>query len=676
VHAELADRVVRWEVKETFRNTGGPLGEADYLFPLPQGAAFENLQLSINGELVSGETLGADEARRVYEDIVRRKRDPALVEWMGYGLLRARIFPLAAGEEKTVVVKFQSVAQREGDALRVDYLRSDARSDSASDAERWNFTLTYPLHHGYGTPYSPTHNVVRVHDGTPGNGTVAVTGPEHAITVLVPVARQTGGASITVLPYRASSEDGFALIALTPPEGRASKTPRDVTFVLDVSGSMNGKKIEQAKAAGRQLVESLRPEDRFRLIDFSTDVRTFRDGWAQATPENVAAADKYFSQLEAEGSTNIEAALAEALNNQSDDAERLPIVLFITDGEPTVGERNTDKLVAGMVAKRGRTRLFTFGLGADVNTSLLEQLSLEGRGTAQFVRPDESVERAVSLVAGRLSGPVATDLVVHTDDNVQLKSQLPSGAIDLFEGQDAIVLARYTGTGSTHLTFRGHTASGPVEWSETVTFPDRERANPFVARLWATQRIGYLSADRHKHGANPEVDDEIRQLGMRFGIPTELTSYLVQEPQVVAVNQPMGLVGGVARVPAPAMQAFRAAKEASVARAATSLAQVTVAEDSFARRSEKKVLQSGGRTFWRQDSVWVDSRWRDGIRVVRIKPYSTAYFALLDAVPELKSGFAVGDAVRVAGRAVAIEVAGDGVEKLSDAEVASVRSDW
>ncbi len=665
VHAELADRVVRWEVKETFRNTGGPLGEADYLFPLPQGAAFENLQLSINGELVSGETLGADEARRVYEDIVRRKRDPALVEWMGFGLLRARIFPLAAGEEKTVVVKFQSVAQREGDALRLDYLRSDAKSDSASDAERWNFTLTYPLHHGYGTPYSPTHNVARVHDGT-----VAVTGPERALTILVPVARQTGGASITVLPYRASSEDGFAMITLTPPEGRASKTPRDVTFVLDVSGSMNGKKIEQAKAAGRQLVESLRPDDRFRLIDFSTNVRTFRDGWAQATPENVALAEKYFSQLEAEGSTNIEAALAEALNNQSDDAERLPIVLFITDGEPTVGERNTDKLVAGMVAKRGRTRLFTFGLGTNVNTSLLEQLSLEGRGTAQFVRPDESVERAVSLVAGRLSGPVATDLVVHTDDNVQLKSQLPSGAIDLFEGQDAIVLARYTGTGSTHLTFRGHTASGPVEWSETVTFPDRERANPFVARLWATQRIGYLSADRHKHGANPEVDDEIRQLGMRFGIPTELTSYLVQEPQHDFALT--GVAGGVARAPAPAMQAFAAAKEASVARVATSLAVM----DSVAAPSRKKVMQSGGRTFWRQDSVWVDSRWRDGMRIVRVKPYSTAYFALLDAVPELKFGFAVGDAVRVAGRAVAIEVAGDGVEKLSDAEVASVRSDW
>ena len=680
VHAELADRVVKWEVRETFRNiTGGPLGEADYMFPLPQGAAFENLQLSINGELVSGETLGADEARRVYEDIVRRKRDPALVEWMGYGLLRARIFPLAAGEEKTVVVRFQSVAQREGDVLRLDYLRSDARSDSASDAERWNFTLNYPTHHGYGKPYSPTHNVAQVREGE-----VAITGPERAITVLVPIARSTG-ASIAVLPYRASNEDGFALISLTPPEGRAATTPRDITFVLDVSGSMNGKKIDQAKAAGRQLVQSLRSGDRFRLIDFSTDVRTFRDGWAPATPENLAAADKYFSQLEAEGSTNIEAALAEALNNQSDDGEHLPIVLFITDGEPTVGERSADKLVAGMVAKRGHARLFTFGLGADVNASLLEQLALEGRGTAQFVRPDESVERAVSLVASRLSGPVATDLVIHTDDDVQLKNLSPSGPIDLFEGQDAIVLARYQGTGSTHLTFRGRTASGPVEWSQTVTFPDRERANPFVARLWATQRIGYLSAERHKHGANAEIDDEIRQLGMRFGIPTELTSYLVQEPQDVAMRRVRRIgdnsmqldqvtITGTAQAASAPMAAFKAAKQASVARAATSL----VMTDSAAMTSaaEKTVRQVDGRTFWRQDSVWVDSRWRDGMRVVRVKPYSPAYFALLEAVPELRPALAVGDAVRVAGRSVAIEVVGDGVEQLTDAQVASVRSDW
>jgi Ca-activated chloride channel homolog len=353
-------------------------------------------------------------------------------------------------------------------------------------------------------------------------------------------------------------------------------------------------------------------------------------------------------------------------------------VLFITDGEPTVGERNPDRLVAEMNAKRGRARLFTFGLGADVNATLLEQLALEGRGTAQFVRPEESVERAVSLVAGRLSGPVATDLVVSAGDNVRLKSVLPSGPIDLFDGQDAIVLARYQATGSAHLTFRGRTASGPVEWGQDVTFPERERGNPFVARLWATQRIGYLSADRRQHGPNPEVDDEIRSLGLRFGIPTELTSYLVQEPPVLAVGVPRRLGDNKQMlsevVVSGSAQQFEQAKKASAARAATSLvyADSVVAD----RAGSAETRQAGGHTFWRRDSVWVDSRWQAGSRIVRVAPYSPAYFALLDAIPELRASFSVGDRVRVAGRAVQVEVAPDGVDHLTDAEVASVRADW
>ena len=113
---ELADRVLRYQVTETFRNRGGLIGEADYIFPMPAGAAFEALELEIDGELVSGETMPADQARRIYEDIVRRNRDPALVEYMGRGMLRTRIFPIQPGEEKRVVVRFQSVAEREGSA--------------------------------------------------------------------------------------------------------------------------------------------------------------------------------------------------------------------------------------------------------------------------------------------------------------------------------------------------------------------------------------------------------------------------------------------------------------------------------------------------------------------------------------------------------------------------------
>jgi Ca-activated chloride channel family protein len=196
---------------------------------------------------------------------------------------------------------------------------------------------------------------------------------------------------------------------VTPPATqRDDAIPRDITLVLDVSGSMSGRKMEQARAAGRQLLATLRPADRFRLIDFSSDVRTFQNEFVSATDANVRQAMRYLDALDASGGTNIEGALREAMRPAIADG-RLPIILFLTDGEPTIGERQPDRLASiatdANARSRDTRRIFTFGLGSDVNVSLLETLALEGRGTSQFVRPDESVERTVGIVADRLVGP-------------------------------------------------------------------------------------------------------------------------------------------------------------------------------------------------------------------------------------------------------------------------------
>src|SRR5437763_10704753 len=162
VRVNFVDRVLRYEITETFVNRGSRLGEADFMFPLPKGAAFQDLKLTINGELLAGETMSADRARQIYEEIVRRQRDPALLEWMGYGLLRARIFPIAPGEEKKVVVRFQTVAEREGDALRIDYFRGLRTNQYAAQQDapaRTSFVLTYPNDPMYGTAYSQTHSI-------------------------------------------------------------------------------------------------------------------------------------------------------------------------------------------------------------------------------------------------------------------------------------------------------------------------------------------------------------------------------------------------------------------------------------------------------------------------------------------------------------------------------------
>ncbi|MEO5588119.1 MAG: VIT domain-containing protein, partial [Gemmatimonadaceae bacterium] len=310
VRADLVDRVLRYEITETFVNRGSRVGEADYILPLPKGAAFQDLKLSINGQLVSGEMMNAAQARGIYEEIVRRQRDPALVEWMGYGLVRARIFPIAPGEEKRVVVRYQMVAEREGDALRVDYFQGTQRTLNQpervvlrrDEVTRSSFVLSYPTAAQYGNAYSPTHSLST--SSRAGRREVTARGGGSEITLLIPV-RSSSEPAISVLAYAPQREDGFALITLAPPMVAPRVTPRDVTLVLDVSGSMAGVKIRQARDAGKQLLATLRPEDRFRLIDFSTDVRSFRQEFVAATRENVAAGARYLESLDASGSTNI-----------------------------------------------------------------------------------------------------------------------------------------------------------------------------------------------------------------------------------------------------------------------------------------------------------------------------------------------------------------------------------
>jgi Ca-activated chloride channel family protein len=696
VRVELVDRVLRYEVTETFINRGSRVGEADFMFPLPKGAAFQDLKLSINGEMVSGETMNANQARQIYEEIVRRQRDPALLEWMGYGLLRARIFPIAPGEQKKVVVRFQTVAEREGDALRVDYfrgMRNTQRELSQRPEGRTSFVLTYPDEPMYGRAYSPTHSLyeggyVRDREDSEDRSFVSnvrgsmrrveVRDATGEITILIPVRRSTS-AAISLLANAPGSGDGFALITLSPPSIRPRPVPRDLTFVIDVSGSMSGQKIEQARAAGKQILSSLSPTDRFRLIDFSSDVRTFRDGFSTATRENLRAAERYLDQLDAQGSTNISGALDEALST-SVQPGRLPIVLFLTDGQPTVGERDPSVIASHVAKQRGSRRLFTFGVGADLNVSLIEQLALEGRGTASFVRPEESVERAVGIVASRLTSPLVTDVRVH-GDGVRLLKMHPSGPVDIFAGEDLVILARYSGSGDAVVRFDGQTTNGPVSWSSRVSFPERSRENPFVARLWATQRVGYLSAEKRKHGGSQEIDDEIRDLGERFGIPTEFSSYLVVEPGMnrrrdigAGGVQLQGVVTG-ATTPAPAAVQFEAAKTAAAQRSVTNLSMADEADLSGGRQGGG-VTRAGNVTLVLRDSVWTDVRYKKTETVLRVKPFSNAYFKLIEMVPELREPFSVGERVIVAGRSMAIELTPLGEERLTDRDMALIKDRW
>jgi hypothetical protein len=341
-------------------------------------------------------------------------------------------------------------------------------------------------------------------------------------------------------------------------------------------------------------------------------------------------------------------------------------------------------------SRRGeRRRIFTFGLGADVNVSLLEQLALEGRGTAQFVRPEESVERVVGIVANRLVDPVMTDVRVRVEGDIRLSKMLPAQPSDIFADRDLVLLARYSGSGHGRVIVEGTRRGAPVQFSTNLDFPDRDRQNAFVARLWAAQRVGFLSAEKRKNGGSSELDDEIRMLGERFGIPTEFTSYLVTEPRLAVMRQTdiRRDAAGASNAPAPmapvAEMRFESAKAASAQRAANSVAVL----DSLARAKPSGVGESNdgsaastrslnGHTFVLQSGTWTDARYTKSMPTTKIKPFSKAYFDLVAALPELRASLALGDRVIVVGRDRAISTSDDGVAELSPGALAALVKAW
>jgi len=700
VRTRVEGRVARVEVEEQFRNAGGAMAEGSYLYPMPGEAVFTDFSLWMGETQVRGEMMSADQARGIYEEIVRRVRDPALLTLEGHGLIRARVFPIPPGETRRVVLRYTQLLQRAGDALRLRYTigtraftggRGYFEQPGPEPTDVFRYTVTVPDADAYGIPYSPTHTVTTRRVG----GDLEITldpGASGDVEILIPLRRGLVGTS--VITDAPAGEDGYFMLLIAPPAaGEVASVPRDVSFVLDVSGSMSGEKIEQAKAALRQALATLGRSDRFRLVAFSTRVVPFRDGYVDATPENVQAARDFLDRLVADGGTNIAGALDAVLGAPAD-AERLPVVVFVTDGNPTVGEQAPDRIAAEAAARIGGARMFTVGVGYDVNTYLLDRLASEGHGSAEYVGPDADIETAMGELLAKIQHPALVNLRI-TGAPVALAQTYPASLPDLFYGEELVVFGRYQGAGTGPVVVTGERNGRRERFTADAVFPAAGSAagaaagTDYVSRLWASRRIGDLTRQIRVEGASPSLVQEVRDLGLRYGILTEYTSYLVQEPATAwGRPQPMpvapALRGGAG---AAALQTGREAFDRAQASAVMSGASNLAAADQAAKTRVNELLvggvpgsggtaravrRAGGHLFVRTDSGWTDAAQRDSLKVVAVAPYSDAYFAVVRALPEIAPCLGVGDDLLVAGRHASIRFTASGRTAFRTGELEQV----
>jgi Ca-activated chloride channel homolog len=533
VDARIREQVAEVQVSQTFHNPGSFQLEAEYFFPMPDDGAIQNFVLLVDGKELPGKLLPKDEARRIYEEIVRTKRDPALLEYMGRGLFRTSIFPIPPGADRRVTMRYTQICRRERDVVEFAY-PFGTQKFTAKPIQRLSLRVGIDSRDAIKSVYSPSSDTTIERSGDH-NAVVKLelrdVLPTTDFRLVYTLAEGTVGAS--VLSYRPSEgEDGYFLL-LASPQVKAPDSkplPKTVVFVLDRSGSMTGKKIEQARNALKFVLENLRDDDTFNIVVFDDRVDTYKPELQRFSKESRAEAIRFVENIQPGGSTNIDGALKTSLAMIKDD-NRPSYVLFMTDGLPTAGEmRETAIAEHGKESNRNHSRMFVFGVGYDVNARLLDRLSGGNGGTSEYVRPDEDIEAHVSRFYSKLTRPALASLSIEMS-NTDVNRTYPRDVPDLFEGGQLVWVGRYRQSGKTTVRINGKVAGErqSFEFPVELAGAGQGSSHDFVERLWAVRRVGFIIDQIDLHGQNKELTDELVALSTRYGILTPYTSFLADE---------------------------------------------------------------------------------------------------------------------------------------------------
>jgi len=680
----ISSGLAKTSLVQNFRNVTNRTIEGTYVFPLPEGAAISGFAMTANGKRMEAEILEGDKAREIYTGIVQKMRDPAILEFIDRNLVRARIFPIAPGAIQKIELEYAETLKPESGAFR--YVLP-LRLPTGGSAKSASVDISIASNEGIRAVYSPTHEI-EVKKGTNSARVSAEFGvAQPTLRPVVDSARKIpnrDGADrdfvlyyivdkarigVNVVSFKEAGDDGYFMLLAAPDAAISQKEipAKDVVFVCDTSGSMEGAKIEQARRALLTLIGSLNANDRFNIVTFSSDTRTFKDAIVPADKNNIAAARAWVNGIKAVGGTNIDEALQTALRFVSaapiNGMTRPQQVVFMTDGQPTVGETDVEQILKNTraanknlpsTARRdefanvGRARLFTFGVGYDVNTRLLDTLAEDNNGASDYVLPQEDIEAKVGSIYGKIAFPVLTDARLDWGA-MKVYDVYPKRLPDLFKGGQVVVFGRYAGAEKSRVQLIGANMGREEKIANDINFGGDAR-NDVLPRLWAMRKVGYLLEDarRTNRAVDAEVKDEIIKLSKKFGIVTPYTAALITEderparvprdpnpdPRPWPIDPPMpmdgraaedaavfGAMNDSASAPSSGRTAVLASKARSDLRDAARLPNSATPE----------IRYLDGKTFVLREGVWTDTIY-DAAKSPKpetIKFASPQYFALL-----------------------------------------------
>jgi Ca-activated chloride channel homolog len=567
----ILEQVATTTMDVALANPTRQIQEAEMLIPVPDGAVVRSFTFAGAAKEPTAKLLPKAEAQSIYRSIVAKLRDPALLEFASYSLIRSSVFPVPAGGNQRVRIVYEHVLKADGN--RIDYVLPRSESFEAS-AIPWTISLRISASTPISGIYSPSHQVSVEHSGNQ-QALVRTSGQQlEPGPFRLSYLADSGAVTASLLAYPDTRVGGgyFLLLAGVPADmqRKESAMKREVTLVLDRSGSMEGEKIEQARSAALQVLEGLEPGEAFNIVDYSDQVAKFAEKPVIKDANTLRDARNYIKRIKAGGGTNIHDALVEAMR-QPPTAKMLPLTIFLTDGLPTAGETREAAIKKAVVETNvHKRRVFSFGVGYDLNAPLLTSIANATRATPTFVFPNENVEVKVSQVFKRLSGPVLAEPQLTTLDRSgaattrAVRELLPGELNDLFEGDQLVLLGQYQSDEPLHFRLSGNYLGAPRTFDLKFDLSKATTRNAFVPRLWASRKIARLvelitEAGSENTAARPtritsssaiaynssgrltpisgsqndpklkELVDEILKLSTEYGILTEYTAFLATD---------------------------------------------------------------------------------------------------------------------------------------------------
>ncbi len=620
VNVEITRQVAKTSIDQVFINNHHRDIEGVFIFPIPERAAISEFAMYIGNQRIEGEILDRDQARKIYQDIVRRMKDPALLEYMGRNMFRARVYPIPAHGEKRIQLSYTEILKAENNLIKYLYPLNTERF-SLKPIEEVVISVKIDSSVPVANVYSSSHKVsIRKISET--QATVGFeernVKPDKDFILYYSLSQDDIGLSF--LNWEEEKENYYMLLASPPYTSRKEKLlNKNIVFVLDSSGSMSGRKIIQAKDAARFIINHLDKNDKFSIIDFDDSVEVFSSDLVAADSQNKSRALQFVDEIEDAGGTNINEALLQALK-LTQAGDRPNYVLFLTDGLPTVGVTRTPDILRNISQSNViRSRIFVFGVGNDVNTELLDRISADNRGTSVYVEQGDDLEVAVSSYYEKISSPLLSDLKISFK-GVEVRDSYPRNLPDLFKGSQLVLLGKFKGKGPVSVILTGKVGKKEKKFVVERQALAREASFDFLPRLWATRRVGYLLEEIRLQGETLELVEEVKKLGLKYGIVTPYTSFLVTEKE-------RRLIPAAAPEAEEALRAKRVTGAGAVKMAKAT--QVFKAQDQPVQVVSQKIRYKEDKTFYLKDSFWVDSIYEEGSPVKEIQFNSKEFFRLV-----------------------------------------------